>query len=437
MAATDIFPLSALSNAADHLEIGGCDTTRLAEEFGTPLYVYDELTLRTLATQAQQALVAQWPTTTLLYATKAFFAPFLARLYQELGLGLDVTSEGELEIVRRVDFARDRIYLHGNNKTPSEIRAALALGIDHIVVDNRSEIPLIAAIAAELGVRPRLTLRLSPNIDPHTHRYLTTAHAGSKFGLGISNGEAVRAFREICKHPQLQLVGLHFHLGSQIFEAETYPRGVAGALNVARDWQTRFGFELQELDVGGGWGVAYTEDQEPLPFDWMARTISSALRDGLAERNLPGNCKLVVEPGRALIARAGVALYRIGSIKRISVSHTYAAVDGGMGDNIRPPLYGARYIARLANRFNAEAEHTYSIAGRYCEQGDILIDSIPLPRLNTGDLLVIPAGGAYQLPMASNYNLMPRPAVVLVKDGDARLVRRRETMADLLACDVE
>ncbi len=436
MAPIDLFPVSAHPNDADHLVIGGCDTLDLAREFGTPLYVYDVATLRAQATEARTALATHWPNSTVLYATKAFFAPFLARLYAEMGLGLDVTSEGELEIVRRVDFPRDRIYLHGNNKTPAEIRAALELGVERIVVDNRSEIGLIASIAEELGKHPKLLLRLSPHIDPHTHRYLTTSHADTKFGLGISNGEATRALREILTQPNLQAIGLHMHLGSQIFETDSYERGITCALNVARDWQSHYGFELQELDTGGGWGVAYTEEQEPLAPEMMAQTLGSALHEGLAEHGL-SECKLLVEPGRSLVARAGVALYRVGSIKRASVSHTFAAIDGGMGDNIRPPLYTAHYTARVADRFSAQGQHTYAIAGRYCEQGDILIDAVSLPYLTTGDLLVMPGAGAYQLPMASNYNMMPRPAIVLVENGNARLVRRRETVADLLACDIE
>jgi diaminopimelate decarboxylase len=428
----DLFPLTAHANPADHLLIGGCDVTELARQFGTPLYIFDDATLREQARRARAAFRAHWPAATVLYATKAYFSPFLARLYRDLGLGLDVTSEAELEIARRVDFPRDKIYLHGNNKTWAELRAALALGVEHLVVDNLDEIAPIAALAREYK-SPRLLLRLSPDIDPHTHRYLTTGVADSKFGLGIANGAAARAYEEIARYSHLQLVGLHLHIGSQVFEPEALLRALACALDLAAEWHTRAGFELRELDLGGGWGVAYTEELGSVAPEAVAAKIGAALK----ERGVDPTVKLLVEPGRALVARAAVALYRVGSIKQISETRTYAALDGGMGDNIRPALYGARYIARVANKFNAAPKQTYTLPGRYCEQGDVLIDSIALPNVQVGDLIAIPNAGAYQLPMASNYNLIPRPAIVLAKDGQARLLRRRETIDDLLACDMD
>ncbi len=437
MSRENLLPLTERVNAAHCLEIGGCDTAHLAREYGTPLYVFDEATLRTQAMGACAAFRAHWPDTRVLYATKAYFSPFLARFYRDLGLGLDVTSEGELEIAGRADFPRDKIYLHGNNKTPAEIRAALARGVEHLVVDNLDEIAWIASLGQELGRSPRLLLRLSPNVDAHTHRYLTTGVADSKFGLGITNGAAAQAYAEIRRHPGLRLVGLHIHLGSQIFEAETYVRALNGVLDLAAEWRAESGFELRELDLGGGWGVAYDEAQESVSLDLIAEKICAALREGLASRGLDPNLTLLVEPGRALVARAAVALYRVGSIKTIPGVRTYAAVDGGMGDNVRPALYGARYSACVANKFDAPATRTYAIAGRYCEQGDVLIESVTLPELESGDLIAVPNAGAYQLPMASNYNLIPRPAIVLVKDGQAHLLRRRETIDDMLACEME
>ncbi len=428
--------MTAAANAADHLELGGCDTVELAREFGTPLYVFDEVTLRAQARRARDAFETRWNNSTLLYATKAYFSPFLADLYRDLELGLDVTSEGELEIARRADFDPARIYLHGNNKTHAEIRCALEMNVEHIVVDNPDEIPIIAALAHGLARSPRLLIRLSPDIDPHTHRYLTTGVADSKFGLGVANGEAERGYRAIARHSNLQVVGLHLHIGSQIFEVQAIVHALERALDLAADWRDRFGFELQELDIGGGWGVAYTPEQQSIPVDDLAENLCAALRAGLDTRALSPKVKLLLEPGRALIARAAVSLYRVGSIKTISAERTYASVDGGMGDNIRPALYGARYTARLANTFNAPTARAYAIAGRYCEQGDVLIDSIKLPTLERGDLLALPNAGAYQLPMASNYNLIPRPAVVLVRAGQARLLRRRETIDDMLACDL-
>lgn len=436
MSLKGLFPLTARTNAADHLEIGGFDLVDLAREYGTPVYVFDEVTLREQAVKACEAFRLRWSGSAVLYATKAYFSPFLARFYRDLGLGLDVTSEGELEIARRVGFPPDKIYLHGNNKTAAEIRAALAIGVNHFVVDNLDEISLIGAQASNHNKSPRLLLRLSPDIDPHTHRYLATGVANSKFGLAVDTGAVTSAYEEIRLYPALRLVGLHVHIGSQIFEADAIVRSLVRALDLAAEWRERFGFTLQELNLGGGWGVAYAVGQESVLVDALAQKVCETLRDGLAERHLPSSIRLVVEPGRALIARAGIALYRVGSVKRISAACTFAAIDGGMGDNIRPALYGAGYTARAANRFEAPPTRSYAIAGRYCEQGDVLIESVDLPELESGDLLAVPVSGAYQLPMASNYNLIPRPAVVLVKDGQAKLLRRRETIDDMLACDV-
>lgn len=432
----DLFPFTTRINQSNHLELGGCDATELVREYGAPLYVFDETTLRAQATRAHAAFESHWSDVTILYATKAYFAPFLARLFNELGLGLDVTSAAEIEIARRAGFSPDTIYVHGNNKTPEEIRAAFKFRISHLVIDNLDEIPVVAALAQEYKLTPQLLIRLSPNVDAHTHRYMTTGVADSKFGLGIANGAAEAALTAISRFSQLELVGLHFHIGSQVFDTESLRDALSAVLNVASDWQTRFGFQLRELDLGGGWGVAYNETQTSLDVEAFAENTTHVLREALRERGMDSNLKLLVEPGRALVARAGVALYRVGSVKTIPGVRDYVAVDGGMGDNVRPALYGARYSAFLANRPDAEATHQYTIAGRYCEQGDLLIEASQLPETHVGDVIAIPVAGAYQLPMASNYNLIPRPAVVLVNEGKAKLVRRRETIDDLLSCDL-
>lgn len=439
MSRLNLFPLTARVNPAQHLEIGGCDVTMLAEQFGTPLYVYDEATLRAQATHALRALHAQWDAALLLYATKAYWAPFLARIYGECGLGLDVTSEAEMFIAQHAGFDPETIYVHGNNKTPAEIRAALAMGITHFVADNLEDITRIAELAAQVAPFHicRLLIRLSPNIDAHTHRYMTTGVADSKFGLGIANGMAERAARKIAEYANLDLVGLHFHIGSQVFDTDALREALDAVLDTAQAWHTAFGFELRELNIGGGWGVAYNETQTTLDVDAFLQNTTRVLREGLRARGLNEKLKLIAEPGRGLIARAGVALYRVGVVKEIPAVRTYVAVDGGMGDNVRPALYGAPYQAFLANRFDESNAREYAIAGRYCEQGDVLIERASLPETRTGDLLAIPVAGAYQLPMASNYNLIPRPAVVLVNDGHARLVRRRESLEDMLACDLD
>jgi diaminopimelate decarboxylase len=439
--ASFLFPISARVNESAHLEIGGCDVCDLADEHGTPLYVFDELTLREHASKTSSAFRSRWDDVAVLYATKAFFAPWLARFYREIGLGLEVTSEGELVIAGRAGFDPDTIYLHGNDKTPAEIQSALGLGIRHFVCDNLDEISLLDRLAGQSPQsesRPlQVLIRLAPNIDAHTHRYLTTGVADSKFGLGIANGMADGAARRILDSPNLELVGLHFHLGSQVFDTGAVHQACDAVLDLAADWRARFGFELCKLNIGGGWGVAYNESQRSLDVEAFAELVTSAIRKGLRARGLDPHVKLLVEPGRALVARAAVAAYRVGSVKVIPGVRAFVAVDGGMGDNIRPALYGASYEAFLANRICEPLTREYAVAGRFCEQGDVLIEKARLPETLVGDLVVIPVAGAYQLPMASNYNLIPRPAIVLVQQGRARLVRRRETIEDLVACEVE
>ncbi len=430
-----LFPLTARINALDHLEIGGCDVVALAQEYGTPLYVYDDEHLRVRAREIRDAVQARWNNTLVLYATKAYFSPYLARLYQEAGLGIDVTSEGELEIARRTGYPPDRIYLHGNNKTPAELRAALAMGVEHIIVDNLDEVELLVQIADELSATPRVLLRLAPAIDPHTHRYLATGVAESKFGLPLVTGDALAAARRVvARAPRLQLVGLHVHIGSQIFELEPYRLALTTALDFARELEDAIGIPLRELDLGGGWGVAYAQEQEPLSVDAIAQAFAEILREA---GRTPANLRLLFEPGRALIAQSAVALYTVGAVKQLPGVRTYVSVDGGMGDNVRPALYGARYTARVANKMSAAPAQPVAIAGRYCEQGDILIPEVALPPVSAGDLIAIPFAGAYQIPMASNYNLIPRPAVLAAREGAARVVRRRETIDDMLRCEID
>jgi diaminopimelate decarboxylase len=429
-----VLPLTARVNAQHHLEIGGCDVVALAREYGTPLYVFDDEHLRVRAREIRNVFHARWQNSLILYATKAYFSPYLARLYKEASLGIDVTSEGELEIARRADFPCDQIYLHGNNKTPTEIRAALAMGVQYVVIDNLDEIELLSRIANELGATPRVLLRLAPAIDPHTHHFLATGVAESKFGMSIANGDALKAAQLVTRHsPRLTLVGLHVHIGSQIFEPDPYRDAVSVVLDSARELHKAVGFELQQLNLGGGWGVAYTEEQQTLSADVIADTVASTL----ASRLSPLVSRLIFEPGRALVAQAAVALYTVGTVKPINNARTYVSVDGGIGDNIRPALYGAKYTARVANRMDDAPAQRVAIAGRYCEQGDVLIEEFELPRVVVGDLVAVPCAGAYQIPMASNSNLIPRPAVVVARDGNARVIRRRETIQDMLRWEID
>ncbi len=429
-----VFPDTATVNALGRLSIGGCDVADLVAEYGTPLYVLCEDTLRNRCRAFTKAFTSLHGDTRVVYASKAYIGPALARLMAEEGLGLDVVSGGELAVAKAAGVAPEGIYLHGNNKGAEELLDAIDYGVGRIVVDNLHEIDLLERLAAERGVTQPVLLRVTPGIDPHTHAKTTTGIVDSKFGLNISNGQAAEALRRTLDCEHLQLMGLHFHLGSPIFEVEPYVDAMGVVLEFAARYREE-GLELRELSPGGGFAIPYLRDQRaPTPSDY-AEAIVAALHEGCERHNLPLP-SMTVEPGRSVVGPAGVALYTVGSIKEIPGVRTYAAVDGGMGDNIRPALYEARYEAVTAARMNDAANVDYTIAGKFCESGDILVEQCALPALSPGDLIAMPAAGAYSPSMASNYNSNPRPPIVMVKDGAARLIRRRETPEDLMTTDI-
>ena len=429
-----VFPDTAAVNAAGRLSIGGCDAAELVDEYGTPLYVLCEDTLRNRCRSFTEAFTSLHGDTRVVYASKAYIGPALARLMVEEGLGLDVVSGGELAVAMAAGVPTEGVYLHGNNKSAQELADALDAKIGRVVVDNLHEIDLLERLAAERGVTQAVLLRVTPGIDPHTHAKTTTGIADSKFGLNIGNGQAAEALRRTLDCPHLELMGLHFHLGSPIFEVEPYVDAMAVTLEFAARYREE-GLELRELSPGGGFAIAYLRDQRaPSPSEYAA-AIVAALHEGCERHGLPLP-SLTVEPGRSVVGPAGVALYTVGSIKDIPGVRTYAAVDGGMGDNIRPALYEARYEAVAAARMGEAERVEYTIAGKFCESGDILVERAALPELSPGDLIAMPAAGAYSPSMASNYNANPRPPIVLVKDGAARLIRRRETPADLMTTDI-
>ena len=429
-----VFPATARVNAQGHLTIGGCDVVSLAAQFGTPLYVFDEATLRGQARAFVQEFTRRHPDTRVVYACKAFINVPLARLLHGEGLGFDVVSGGEAAVLRAAGVPPQGVYFHGNNKGRQELEEALAWGIGRVVVDNLQELELLEELCARTGRRQEVLLRVNPGVDPHTHHYTTTGVLDSKFGLPLQTGQAEQAVRRALASRHLRLMGLHFHLGSPIFELEPY----ATATDLAVEFAARFreeGFRLEELSPGGGFAIAYLEEQNPPSPAEYAETIVAALRSachrlGMA---LP---RLVVEPGRAIVGPAAVAVYTVGVVKDIPGVRRYVAVDGGMGDNIRPALYEARYEAVAANRMGDAPTARATIAGKYCESGDILVRDAPLPEVRPGDLIATPAAGAYAPAMASAYNLNPRPALVLVHDGQARLIRRRESYEDLVRLDV-
>jgi diaminopimelate decarboxylase len=430
-----LFPSTACIGEEGELRVGGCSAPALAGEFGTPLYVFDEIMLRERCRAYRQALArhyAGWGRVA--YASKAGLNLALAQLIEQEGLSLDVVSGGELFVARRAGFPAGRIHLHGNNKSPAELRAALDAGVERIVVDNMYELDLLERLAAERDVTVPIWLRLSPGVDVHTHDYRKTGLLDSKFGIPIETGQAQQAVAQALGSPHVELLGLHAHIGSQILEVAPFCVTADRLLGFAAGMKDAYGFELRELSPGGGWGIAYRPDEDAASIDSYVEKVTQAVVQACRRFGLPLPA-LTLEPGRSIVGPAAVALYRVGARKEIPQVRTYVAVDGGMADNIRPALYGARYTAVAAEKAGQTPEETVTIAGRFCESGDVLIRDVELPRLEPGDLLAVPVVGAYSLPMASNYNLVPRPAVVLVRDGQAQLIQRRESLEELVARD--
>ncbi len=428
-----VFPDTTQVNDKGQLVIGGCVAANLAEEYGTPVYVFDEATLRNRCRSFVEDFGRLFSNTQVLYASKAYINPALAQIFNEEGLGLDVVSGGELAVAMAAGFPLERVYFHGNNKTPQELTEAVEQGIGRVVVDSFHELELLDRIAGQAGRTQDILIRVSPGIDPHTHVYTTTGIIDSKFGFSIQTGDASQAVRQALAADNLKLRGLHFHLGSPIFELDPYRAATDLVLRFAAGFREE-GLELQEFSPGGGFAIAYTRDQEPPTVAEYAEAIVSTMQATCDELGLAAPA-LLVEPGRSIIGPAGVALYRIGAIKDIPGVRKYVSVDGGMGDNIRPALYQASYEVISAGKADAAPSELVTIAGKYCESGDVLASDVLLPPVESGDIIAIPASGAYCPSMASNYNLNPRPPMILVKDGASRVIRRRESYADMMLCD--
>lgn len=431
-----VFPLTASADSSGTLELGGCNVAELLREYGSPLYVFDRATLLGQMRSFRDEFASRYPDTLALYASKAYTGLALLKLVQHEGLGLDVVSSGELAIAAAAGFPLGKVYFHGNNKTPAELAEAVDRGIGRIVVDNFTELQTLQDIAAARGVRQAILLRLSPGVDPHTHGKTTTGIVDSKFGFTIPNGQASDALKIAAAAPNLDLIGLHAHLGSPIFELEPYNEGIDVVLEFADRHRDVEGFSLTEFSPGGGFAIQYLADTPPPAVAEYAESITSYLKAQLEARNL-GRPRLIIEPGRATVGRAGVALYTVGARKTIPDVRTYVSVDGGMADNIRPALYDSQYEVAVANRLNDAPEEKITLAGKYCESGDILARDVTLPVLRAGDLIAMPAAGAYAPSMASNYNASLKPAIVMVENGGSKLIRRRETYEDLLRCEID
>jgi diaminopimelate decarboxylase len=402
------------------LAVGGCDLAELADEFGTPLFVYDEAHLRARCREAVDVFgdgVA--------YAAKAFLCRAMARLAHEEGMHLDVATGGELHIARAAGVPAGRLVLHGNNKSEAELVRARDEGVGRIVVDSFDEIDRLERLHAADGRRPKVLVRATPGVEAHTHEFIRTGQVDSKFGFGVASGDLAEAVERCRKAPAVDLVGIHMHIGSQVFVADFFHQALDVVAPLLRD------LALDEVCVGGGLGVAYvTGEAAPSITEWGRTILDAWSASGIESR-------LTAEPGRSIAAQAAVTLYRVGTIKDVPGIRTYVSVDGGMSDNPRPVLYGSGYEAFLPRATDARRPRTVTVVGKHCESGDVLVRDAQVPAdLAVGDVLATPVTGAYGHAMGSNYNKVPRPAVVFVRDGDARLVVRRETDDDLLRLDV-
>ena len=432
-----LLPITTTLSLDDSLHIAEKSVAELAARHGTPLYIFDKATIVDACVHYKQAFSTRyWASDVrVLYASKSYISPAIVRLMAEQGLGLDVVSGGELRVAQYAEFPMERVSFHGNNKSAAELRLALELGVGRVVLDNWSELHRLARIAQELQLQPAVLLRVAPGVETDTHRYLQTGHASSKFGFALA--EAKPACIHILRETPLRLVGLHAHTGTMLRETRPYQECLERLLALADEIHDETDWWPQEISPGGGWAIDTVDTLEQTPpagIELLAQALQESMERGLArtEKNLPAPT-LIIEPGRSIIARAGVAVYRVGARKATAGGVTYLFVDGGMGDNIRPALYGANYTALPVAKVTRPAVETVCISGRYCESGDMLIESVQLPHLQEGDYLVLPTAGAYCLPMASNYNLVPRPAVLLLDDQQVHIMERRETYDDVLA----
>lgn len=422
-------------NDKGQLEIGGCNTVDLAARFGTPLYVMDEALIRQRCREYINAFRESGLKFQVAYASKAFCVMAMCRIAEEEGMSLDVVSEGELYTALQAGFPAERIHFHGNNKTPAEIEMAIDANIGCFVVDNFIELHMLNAIAAEKKRKVNILLRITPGVEAHTHEYISTGQTDSKFGFDLGNGSAYRAVEEAVAQPNLELLGIHSHIGSQIFEVDGFKLAVEKMIGFATEVRSGLNVTFRVVNLGGGFGIRYTEEDTPLPLRDYVKAITDGIVTYFSSHNYPLP-EIWIEPGRSIVGDAGTTLYTVGTVKEIPGVRKYVAVDGGMTDNPRPALYDSKYEAMLANRGKDANAETVSIAGKCCESGDMLIWDLELPKVQNGDILAVSCTGAYNYAMASNYNRIRRPAVVFVKDGQADLVVKRESLDDLTDLDV-
>ena len=419
----------------DHLYIGGVDMVELAEDQGTPLWVFDEADLVDRMQAYKRAFRERYPDSDIVYASKSFLNKEVVRLADREGMCLDVSGGGELACARAVDFPMERVFVHGNNKTPQELTEAISAGVGRIVVDSRTELRRISAIAMEHGTTQDVFMRITPGVEADTHEYIRTGCEDSKFGFTMREGFAFTCVEEAINTQNVNLVGLHCHIGSQIFALHSFAEAVDVMVAFMARIRDEYGFIVKELDMGGGLGVAYTAEDAPSSIDDFAETITAAVKECCAKHDFPLP-RLLVEPGRSLTANAGVTLYRVGNMKTLPGIRKYVAIDGGMSDNIRTALYHAEYEPTIANKAGQPRTEIVTLCGKHCESGDAVVIDMPLQKADVDDVVCVFTTGAYNATMSSNYNGQPRPAVVFVKDGEARVTTRRETYDDLYGRDI-
>ena len=423
-------------NEKGHLTIGGADAVDLAKEFGTPAYILDENVIRENCRTYLRAATEYFGADALpLYASKALCFTGIYKIAAEEGLGVDCVSGGELYTAKRAGFPAEKIYFHGNNKTDRDIKDAMDMGVGTFVVDNQEELEALSAESVSRGINQRILLRITPGIDPHTHRAVVTGNVDSKFGSAIVTGQAMAMVKKALSTQGVELAGLHCHIGSQIFDIEPFSDAASIMVKFIADIKAECGYEIRELNLGGGLGVKYTEYDREIDYASAIKDIASVVT-GFCRDNGIKMPKIILEPGRSLVAAAGATLYTVGSVKEIEGFRNYISVDGGMPDNPRYALYQSQYTALIANRAGEPKDYRATLAGRCCESGDLLGENMEIQRASRGDILAVLVTGAYNYSMASNYNRLPRPPIVMVKDGAARIAVKRETYEDIVANDV-
>lgn len=423
-------------NEKGHLAVSGVDTVDLAAQYGTPLYVMDEEVIRSACRRFKKSIDSFYGGAGLVcYASKAFCCREMCRIMKDEGIGLDVVSGGELYTAASVDFPMENICFHGNNKTDEELTLALEKKVGRIIVDNIFELERLNALAEKAGVTANIMYRIKPGIDAHTHNFIRTGQIDSKFGFALETGEAFEAVKKAIELKNINLAGLHCHIGSQIFDIDPFVHAAEVMLGFIAKIKNELSFEVKQLNLGGGFGIKYTNSDNPAPFENYMEKVSVKVKEVCEKENISLPF-IIIEPGRSIAAPAGLTLYTVGGIKNIPNIRTYVSIDGGMCDNPRYALYKSEYDIEVANKAGEPKTESITLAGKCCESGDLIGENMPVQHIEIGDTVAVLATGAYNYSMSSNYNRIPKPAVVMVKDGSSRVVVKRETMEDIIRNDL-